>query len=223
MSKLSVSGKRVEKLRLISELSDETVKELFAVMASRPAALYQTSLASDVATEVKSLASGEVVSVVDTLLSMYQGIIDANKSVTEFAGELALSVRTEPGWDAESANRLQANLERLLRVPSTSLGAKATSLIFQNERSLITNKIFTDARPVFELEGDEIGGGVIVHTLKLEYFVDGADEKQTFYVSLDASDIEQLIDNLERAKRKGEKLRTLLTAAALPVICEAEK
>jgi hypothetical protein len=222
MSKLLVPENRIEGVRLIASLTDDNVKELFAAMASQPAGLYHAGLPAATADVVKSIPSGDVELIVDTLLSMYPAMISRDKHVGAFAAELANSMLGSEGWGGEEVSRLQSNLENLLQAPSISLGAKATNLLFQNERSLISSRVVTDIRPVFGIDNDEIGGALIIHTLKLEFFSDGTETRQVFYISLDTSDIDQMIRNLERAKRKTLKLQALLEAAAVPAIGEDE-
>lgn len=223
MATVSIPQKRLESVRLIARLGDEAVKQLFAAMARQPASLFLTGAAKNIAAEVSLIPPDDVLEIVDSLLSMYPAMISSCKHVGEFAADLANSVSGKKDWTTEDVKQLQVNLETLLRVPSISLGAKATNLLFQNERSLINSRVITDMRPVFELDSDEVGGGIVIHTLKLEYIADQSDDQQSFSVSLDLHDIDQMIENLERAKRKGEKLRTLVSAASIPVIDEDEK
>ena len=206
-------------LQALSELSDVCVKELFGALAKVPPALYGPQLPAQVAGDVSGAESEVVESIVDTLLSLYPAMIAANKSVDEFVDDIIASV-TAPGAkqiDQSRAADLRVNLQKLLKVPSISLGAKATSVLFENERSLVNARVLTDIRPVFELEGSDVGGALIMHTLKLEYFSDGDGIKE-FFVSLDSDDIDSLILKLERAKQKSLKIKHVLSQASVKLI-----
>jgi hypothetical protein len=208
----------------LSELSDACVKELFGALAKVAPGLYGPQLPSQVATDVASAKPEVIESIVDTLLSLYPAMISSNEPVDEFVDSV-VDAMSKPGKahvDASKASDLRTNLRKLLAVPSISLGAKATSVLFENERSLVNARILTDIRPVFELEGVDVGGALVIHTLKLEYFSD-SDGAKEFFVSLDSDDIDALILKLERAKQKADRLKNVLSAASIRLLESEEK
>lgn len=224
MSKLRVPSKRRVGLKCIAGLTDKAVKELFAAMATYPVRLYPTgsNIYQHISGQIKTLPETDVRLILDTLISMYPVMMSSNRSLNAFVSDIVTSMRDqapdeEPAFDDSQLTRLQDLLEKLLKVPSISLAAKATNILFENERSLMSSRILTDVRPVFDIDMNDIGGGLVIHTLKLEYFADNVDALNQFFVSLDSNDIDDLIRNLERAKLKAEKMKNLLTTAS--VIC----
>lgn len=218
MSKLSVSQKRLAAVKLIAQLSSDAVKELFAALANQPAELYQANLAERVAPEVSLIPQADIAAIVDTLLSMYPPITFSNRGVESFISDLIASVEGEKGVAPDDVDSLKSNLDKLLRVPSLSLGAKATGLMFQTERTLITNRVITDIRPIFNLDNDDVGGAIIMHSLKLDIQSEDSDSAQSLYITVDSDDIDTLIINLERAKQKTERLKALLSSAGVTLI-----
>lgn len=218
-----IPDSRKAALLSLSELSDACVKELFSALAQVPPGLYGPQLPVQVAADVKTAEPKVIESIVDTLLSLYPAMISANESVDEFVEKVVetISVPGKTQIDGTKISDLRTNLRKLLKVPSISLGAKATSVLFENERSLVNARILTDIRPVFELESANVGGALVIHTLKLEYYSDGDGAKE-FFVSLDSDDIDTLILKLERAKQKAEKLKGVLSAASVRLI-ESER
>lgn len=221
MSKLRVPSKRREGLQCIAGLTDNAVKELFAAMATYPVRLYPTdsNVFQHISGQIKNIPEADVRLILDTLISMYPVMVSSNRPLNTFVADVVTSMRDhapdEPAIDDSQLTRLQDSLEKLLKVPSISLAAKATNILFQNERSLMSSRILTDVRPVFDIDTNDIGGGLVIHTLKLEYFADNDDAFKQFFVSLDSDDIDELIRNLERAKQKSEKLKNLLTTASV--------
>jgi hypothetical protein len=94
-------------------------------------------------------------------------------------------------------------LVRLLASPSIRLAAKALEISYDFERLYQTARFITTLRPVFDEEREEILGGTIVQTLRLE-FVSSSGEQSTLSMALDRGDIEQLRRSCDEALRKAD-------------------
>jgi hypothetical protein len=86
--------------------------------------------------------------------------------------------------------------------------------MYEYENVYYKSRTITDIRPVFSTEIDSVEAALIIHTLRIHYHI-GAAHKD-FYVALDTNDLQQLIDVLERAKVKAEKLKAMLAASNTP-------
>lgn len=230
MSKLRVPSKRRKGLQCLAQLTDDAVNGLFAAMATYPVKLYPTDLDvfKHICEQTKGVSEDDTKLVLDVLMSMYPVMTSSTKPLKEFVSEIVASMRDhasadEPALDDMHLARLNDALLRLLKVPSLSLAVKATGILLQNERSLIASRILTDMRPVFDIDSNDIGGGLVIHTLILEYIAENDETPKQFFVSLDSDDIEDLIRNLERAKQKNTKLKNLLTAASVTYIDTNER
>lgn len=217
MPTFSVPAKRLDSTRLIASLSDDAVKELFAAIAERRPALYNPGLAEEVASKLKLTPAQDALQIIDTVMSMYPSLATSNQTVEAFTSGLAAST-SAAGFSEIQVQRLKENLQKLLQIPSLSVSSKATGLLFECERTLVASRVITDIRPVFELDSTTIGASLITHTLKLEYLDAGSSNEKMFYVCIDEEDIDHLIADLERAKKKAHQLKSFLNASKVMLI-----
>ena len=222
MSRLFIPPKRLDPLLKLAKLSEDSIDELFTVLANQPVQLYLPDAPNSIAKDLRSIPYQDGVTIVETLLSLYPAILASDSPVNIFIDDLVEAFTEEFGqkkdFQPDVALSLVNALQKLLRVPSLATGAKATNVLYQIERNLVTSRVISDIRPIFDLESDEINGALVIHTLKLEYFSDDTDNTKEFFVSLNAADIDQLIHNLTRAKRKAQRLREALQLASITYI-----
>ncbi len=222
MSRLFIPPKRLDPLLKLAKLSEDSIDELFTVLANQPVQLYLPDAPNSIAKDLRSIPYQDGVTIVETLLSLYPAILASDSPVNIFIDDLVEAFTEEFGqkkdFQPDVALSLLNALQKLLRVPSLATGAKATNVLYQIERNLVTSRVISDIRPIFDLESDEINGALVIHTLKLEYFSDDTDNTKEFFVSLNAADIDQLIHNLTRAKRKAQRLREALQLASITYI-----
>jgi hypothetical protein len=221
MRRLHIPKHRREVLISLAKLPAEAVKDLFGALASVPPGKFGPDLPQAVSQSVKAIGNNECIAIVDTLLSLYPLIVSSTKPVNEVIDEIVSAFNngysTEECISDDLMDALRSNLQKLLKVPSIGLGAKATGVKFENERNLMNSRVLTDVRPVFQLDSTDIGGAILVHTLKLEY-VDSGDTSKEFFVVLDSADIDVLISKLQRAKEKAQKLEEMLAKSSVPLI-----
>lgn len=223
--KIRIPKNRWEAFVALSTMSDESVKTVFAALASVPPQNYGPDVALQIAASLKDTLGNGIAEVVDTVFSLFPLIISTNKSVDQMLDTVMEAVRQYAAREKElppdQLDRLRINLKKLLQVPSMSVGAKATGVLFDNPHNFLNARVITDLRPVFELENVNIAGAVILHTLKIEYGAEGTSEKE-FFVALDDDDIKSLISKLERALEKGDKMRELINASSVPLLNPAQ-
>lgn len=131
-------------------------------------------------------------------------------SSDEFASALDEAVSLL-GWSEENKN-----LWRGVRQPFVALiyardlviAAKAVDLIFDFEKFCLNSRIITDIRPVFDDERNRIVGGIIMHTLRVEYRADDGS-RRNISIELDSRDIDRLARSCEDAARKMERAKSL--------------
>jgi hypothetical protein len=102
-------------------------------------------------------------------------------------------------------------IEQMITSPSVMLSTKARDLAEDFERALISARILTDVRPVYN-HADDIVGAEIIQTLRIEF--DSRADKNTGTISfgLDLEDIKHLLTACERALKKAEAANTLMRA-----------
>jgi hypothetical protein len=113
------------------------------------------------------------------------------------------------GEEADQWRRNRELLERLLRSSAVTISAKALDLSYDFARLFVGARIITDMRPVFDDLRNEIIGTSITQTLRLDYRTsDGTDS--TISVSLDISDLRELMNSCQSAIDKATVARRLI-------------
>ena len=205
----------------LAYMSADQVKTLFATLARVAPGKFGPDLPAKLAEQLEGSGIENVTEVADTLFSLFPVLISSSKPVNETIEQLVDAIREQapPGKDFAEGQieQLRINLQKLLRVPSIYLGAKATSVITDNHATFLASRVLTDVRPIFALESTDLSGAVVVHNLKISYSSDSESDRE-FFVSLDDVDVQQLIDSLQRAQKKADSLRKFFVAAELPLI-----
>jgi len=127
--------------------------------------------------------------------------------VQDFVSELVEAVATRSGFEDERArNALRDRAADILSIKSLDLIARAHDVLTVHACAYASSRILSDVRPVF---GDDVDsaplGAVLVHMLSIHYL--NLDELNTFVVALDEKDVEELLEVLQRAKRKSKTLK----------------
>lgn len=149
---------------------------------------------------------------VDTLFQLHAIRIHQHLSEADVAR--LLSEAPELDISAEHRADFAGRLDRLLRAAPFGTVAKALDLLAAQDHMLTEVRVITDVRPVFEDDPEQPpSGALLIHTLKLDYF-SGA-ESYSFYVTMDDEDLEALIQQAQRAQKKANGMRSLLSSAGL--------
>jgi hypothetical protein len=187
-------------------------------LRSVPSTVNAHSLSLAVADNVDTVAASDVEEMVTALLHLHS-VRDVRESpVADLAESVALGLERDPlNGDTETPPEdnevFRERLTDALSVNQLRIIARAAGLRFENEHSLTGTRVVTDIRPVFEQENphEPPAGAMVVHTLKINYIASG--EENSFFVSLDAEDIRELTEQLQRANSKTESLQAVLKAA----------
>jgi len=218
---IRIPKNRWEAFAGLSTLSEDSVKILFARLASTPPQKFGPELPTSLEANLSESGIENVAEMVDTLFSLFPLLINLSKPVNEIIDEVLEAVRNQAPpnlrFDENRIEQLRTNLQKLLRVPSMYMGAKATSVLTDNQSNFLTARVLTDVRPVFELETTDVAGAVVLHNLKI-HFASQSDAEREFFVSLDAADVESLIATLQRAQQKAEKLQKMFDSKDILLI-----
>jgi len=105
-----------------------------------------------------------------------------------------------------------------------TLGVRAKSyrLMPQHQHLFLNSALYSDIRPVFKPEHPDIrpSAAVIVHSLKIIYRESG--ETKEIYLGLEDDDLQQLKNTIERAIKKHECLKTMITNLGIQCLEEKE-
>lgn len=217
---IRIPKNRWKALLRLADMSADEVKTLFAALAQVPSQKFGPDLPAQLAEQLQGSGIENVSEISDTLFSLFPLIIAASKPVNEVIEQLIGAVRVQAPEDSQiddgRIEQLRNNLQKLLRVPSIYIGAKATSVLTDNQSNFLNARVLTDVRPIFELESTDVSGAVILHNLKVTFSSQGEDKE--FFVALDDEDVETLISTLQRAQQKAATLREFFDVKTLPII-----
>jgi hypothetical protein len=118
----------------------------------------------------------------------------------------------DPAWspaDFEHWSKLRGSLITLLATEPLLTVGKALNLQFAHANILRDCQVVTDVRPVFDSTGEKPLATVISHTLCLRYLDDGKPERLS--VALDHHDLTELMQACERAVKKENSLKAMLS------------
>lgn len=194
----------------IDSLSDEAVQELLEALKNIPGTFNESRLSVAVA-QMVNIPDSDVEEIVAALLSLYSYRDYSQAAVSEVAEGIAQAML---GIESQSLrlspDDFQNRLAALLDIELLETAVRAAVLSSENQHSMMDTRVITDVRPVFDTQNPESAptGAVILHTLKINY--QGDSGPKDFFVTLDASDVRRLSDQLERATSKAKSLKSLL-------------
>lgn len=166
------------------------------------------SIESDVAAVVEAhdgcagLPQDERSALVESVLGLHFSWAASGRARSEYLDDLLAAYAEIAG---ELPEQFRANCEVILGVRALRASAKAMILYSDYDRVLVSSRIFTDLRPVFDddLDGPLVAS-LITHTLKLGINRDGRHED--LYLALDADDLNRLQEAITRALAKAKTL-----------------
>lgn len=119
------------------------------------------------------------------------------------------------GWDDDVWEQRKPFLHQLLAVDGPiDIMAKARELLYEFQCVLRDCGVTTDVRYLYNNDASDVVGGLVLHTLRLQY-MEGYDLRE-IHITLSNEDIEALVYHLDRAKQKSQRANSLLETAKLP-------
>lgn len=206
--------------REVAKLPPKVTRDLAAFFArhmeelTSPAEAYKLTVQHP----VKGVEQPTVFALIDALTPFLYEVLPGNTDVDEMAQSLVVSVQriartsqagplTEP-----AARKLRANLLTIFDNDEMRLKAKALRLMNAHERTFISAEVFSDIRPVLQVDGGlEIEAAVVYHTLRVRHTA----VDRLFSVALDSQDLRELKTTIDRAIEKEQILSALLLKAGV--------
>jgi len=225
MAVLRIPEKFRAPLVLLATFNDDQLATIARALESAPPAPYSEKTEEYLAQAMTFAPPFTARLVGEALMMLFLSKCDSNKQPKELATDVADFLAENPGacnedeiLSVSSRGKFVEAVVRLLSVHSFDVNAKTTSLLSEYQHLLHRTRTISDVRYVFE-SGDtpeKIAAGVVVHSLRVDYFVDG-EPKQIFF-ALDRKDIEALIGDLQRALKKEETLRAQIKATGVAIV-----
>lgn len=173
---------------------------------------------------VSELADESAKDVGRALLS-FLSLGERYKSDEELISDLADAVQEHKdiNWESDALAKFLGNL--FAESTGLRLRLKAQSLEYDRERIMLDAQIFTDVRPVYDLEEEpkEICAYVVNNTLKIEYIDQNSTGPgpRTIYFGVDDTDLSKLKFLIERAESKKKYISADLVAINKPILGES--
>ena len=188
---------------LISAIENEPPGANFKVLSGKIQSL--VGLEEDIANIILSLT-----------LSLLSSLEDSELDIEKFKNSIYSSLEEKEKEDLIPTTSLRKYIDLILQKgQNLKVTTKAHTLNSERERILVSSRIITDIRPVFNDEKEEeIQGSIIIHTLQLEFFEDS--KKKTMFFAVDSKDLEKLKTDVERAEKKHEKISHHFKSDGIP-------
>jgi hypothetical protein len=222
MASLSIPEPIQIGLTKIAILSDESFQELISALEHIPLKIRQHRIFDDWPLNLQTLSEQDAKNIRDALIPLYIGLVSGKAQLSTYVDDITDSLRQGRSGDEwaqsdEVTQGLKERLTQLLSIDSLQLVAKAHDVLLEHAQTFASARIISDIRPVFRDTVEETPrAAVIVHMLNLAYR-DPAG-RQEFVVALDTKDIQDLMDVLERAKKKTESLSRMMASTNMTYI-----
>ena len=202
-------------------LLDQAKRDAFLEIIRDPANVPSTGDFVRHLQSITKASKDEADEMVRALFTIYALMDTSHESIDSVA---ALLLDTFKGFDEKKIKQatpdkflsFQDFIKNVLSLhDSLGVRAKAYRLQPEHQHLFIRSEIYSDIRPVFRPDNPDINPSavVIVHSLKVTYRESG--KKQEIYFGLDNEDLCELRDTVERAIKKHETIKGMITGCGI--------
>lgn len=204
-------------IRGLLELSEQESEALRQQLEKIPLCLTKEEIIGNLKVNLKNFKEENINYIVDFLISANDFRIHQNLTKDEIVKGISNFVFTKNVSDLAGdfdLDFVESRLSMYLDIEGQiSLISKIRSIYSEHQRIYSSSRVFTEVRPVFDENIENIPAAIILHNLIINYTED--EINKSFSIALDDSDIDTLISSLERAKKKKELIKTSLNKEKL--------
>ncbi|MDP7738996.1 hypothetical protein [Mycobacterium paragordonae] len=212
LSAVRIPKDGVPVLQRVAQLGDDVANALIEALSSDQIRSISAVVAAVTGVVKDQWSEDEVAAFVGNLVSMSTLGTSHDYPPDELAGKISELVGQS--LDEDEKKQLPGRLTALLSARSFRAFSKAIDVSRETDRVLNVSRILSDVRPVFGQDAAEDPlGALVVHTLRIDYYEQGEVKTDSF--TLNAKDLEQLKDAIERAEEKERTLSRILKRAEL--------
>jgi hypothetical protein len=218
---LEIPKEDVGAIVLMRGLMPASIERLVAALAGAPLISNPRKMVQFITDAVPDIPQQQLGPIIETLYTLHQIRELSGVNQKRFIEDLidGVTARHDLNLPEKALPGLRITLERFMGIETLRTIAKAARLLRDGERLYCRSKILSDVRPVFGKNPSEGPvGAVLAHTLKIGFHSGSAHRE--FHIVLDASDLGDLLDVIQRAQEKDRALRGLLKAGNLPALDE---
>lgn len=133
---------------------------------------------------------------------------DNSLGASETISSLSESIRITHEWSESQLNewsRVKGLLQELIATTPVCVVAKTHDLSFDYENLLLTTRVITDVRPVYDDNHNSIIAGIVSQTLRVDYIKSVASSTpRTLSIAMDEEDLRRLALQCETALKKAK-------------------
>lgn len=213
---LRLLPEHLEIIDAIVELDSTALQAILDILHAEPELVDRRTVSDGVQQQIPH-ASG---SVLDFLLSL-DGLAQSQSDSDLARGQAIAAVADATSQSDELGDDVDRDLVRrrlkaLLATRGVELLGRGLDLLAEHEHLLVQARIVSDVRPLFsQIDPNEVQGAVIGHVLRLTF---ARGEPRSIDVGIDASDLIELRDAVERAVKKESRLSEVVTTATGPLV-----
>ncbi len=207
-------------VKLLFSIEDEAFQAILTALKSEPPSLNSEKLFESISQSIQNIDDVVLANIIEIFKSFYDfrsnRKLENNEAIEQIIGSC---IEDESLIELFNEVSIVLFRERLLAIleseNSLSLGFKILNVARDQERLFLESRILTDIRTIFRSDSDISVplGATITQMLKIEYFE--LNQRKEFFVALEPTDIEQLSDQIDRAKQKANSLESMLKNASI--------
>lgn len=220
MAKLTIPKSQKSGLKFLIELDEQLQTELFDAIGKVELNFSTDELVEKLFRE-KRIEKGKVSKIIDALFSILGVITFSRMDATTFLKDFTIALEELGDKELQLNDNLKAQLVKFLECEDSAFHLKFKSLFLSRERENIfrESNVYTDMRPIFDNDGTQVLGTMILHNLKISYF-DGKHDFATseIYLALDNEDLAKLKETIIRAEKKETVIRKKLKNIDLSIL-----
>jgi hypothetical protein len=169
---------------------------------------------AEIAAEKSGVSPETALTVVNVAMSLNGYLRASEKSSQETVDEAGsfLSNSKFQNWEGKYASEWEKKKEILVGLISSSHAietmTKTRDILYDFQSIYLDVSVLTDIRQVFNKDATQIEGGLILHTISLDY-IENRESKQ-IHITMSSADIENFISKLQRALKKSEVSTAML-------------
>lgn len=215
MPTLNIPESELPQIEWFARLSDENFSKLVSAFRDTDPTLTLREFSEAVSEKIDLLPPDEVEENLKTLFALYWLKERSGYPTDVFAEDLAEAAHRQSAKKEFplSVKQFAPRLIDLLNIGSIGVTAKALDVLTEHERVFCGARILSDMRPVFLDDGTQATAAMIVHQLQIA-FHEGKDHKE-LYFALDSNDLDELLEVIERARRKEKVFEKIMADAKL--------
>lgn len=194
----------------IAGLDDALLENLYQTLQEEKPVLNPADLAKAIKTRLDNLSSDEANEIFLSLISLSSARHYYHATSQDVAKAAFDSLDAEVPNDKRIY--LEEILSRLLQSESIVITSKALEVQQSQSHVFRRSSIVTDVRPIFLDDAETTPpAALIIHSLVISYSQD--DRRNDFFVAMDDIDLSHLQDQIDRAKKKSESIKSMLNAS----------